>query len=123
MSTTNPETLRRLQLAKEPRGKKVPQPIAKRSVKLVELFKGYKKQVIAFLAKPENKKCKIVMEGCTVIATCVHHVSGRTGEKLTDEKDWLASCQSCNLWVEENDAEAREKGFKKTRLGKVKPKI
>lgn len=33
MSTTNPEILRRLQLAKEPRGKKVPQPIPKESEK------------------------------------------------------------------------------------------
>lgn len=102
-----------------PEPKKKPEPPAKRSEKLKETFKGYKKQVKEFLSRPENLVCKIQMACTGVIAECVHHVAGRTGEKLKDESDWMPACQKCNLWVEENDAEAREKGFKKSRLTKV----
>lgn len=99
--------------------KAMPEPIAKRSEALTEKFKGYKKQLAAYLAKPENKYCKIDSPVCTKIATAVHHVAGRTGPKLKDEKDWMACCAACNGWVEENDAEARQMGAKKTRLTKV----
>lgn len=116
---TREETLERLRQARIPKKPKEYQKIKNRSDKLKELFKGYIKLVKIFLARPENVVCAIGMEGCTKIATCVHHVSGRTGTKLKDEKDWMASCESCNRWVEENDGEARKRGFKKTRLGKV----
>lgn len=99
--------------------KEIPDKPAARSEKLTEVFKGYKKQMTAYLARPENKRCKIDSPVCTKVATCVHHVSGRSGPKLKDEKDWMPSCQSCNTWVEENDHEARQMGAKKTRLGKV----
>jgi hypothetical protein len=113
------ETLLRLQQARIPKKPKEDKGLKNRSVKLKELFKGYIKLVKIFLSRPENVACKINQEGCTKIATCVHHVSGRTGTKLKDEKDWMASCESCNLWVEVNDGKARELGFKKSRLGKV----
>jgi hypothetical protein len=113
------ERLLRLQAARIPKKPKEEKGINKRSEKLKELFKGYLKLVKIFLARPENVTCKIDMPGCTKLATCVHHVSGRTGTKLKDEKDWMASCESCNLWVEVNDGKARELGFKKSRLGKV----
>lgn len=116
---TREETLARLQAARIPKKPKEDKAPAKRSDKLTELFKGYIKLVKIFLARPENVVCAIGMEGCTKLATCVHHVSGRTGTKLKDEKDWMASCESCNLWVEVNDGEARKRGFKKSRLGKV----
>lgn len=116
---TREELIARMQQARIPKKPKEDKGINKRSVKLKELFKGYIKLVKIFLARPENVVCKIDMEGCTKIATCIHHVSGRTGTKLKDEKDWMASCESCNLWVEVNDGQARKLGFKKSRLGKV----
>lgn len=100
-----------------------PEPIAPRSEKMIEAFKGYKKQVKAFLSRPENLRCKIKMACNGAVAECVHHVAGRTGDKLKDESDWMPACQKCNLWVEENDAAAREKGLKKTRLGKSKKSV
>lgn len=113
------ETLLRLQAARIPKKPKEDKGIKNRCAKLKELFKGYIKLVKIFLARPENVTCKIDMEGCTKLATCVHHVSGRSGTKLKDEKDWMASCESCNLWCEINDGKARELGFKKSRLGKI----
>ena len=91
-------------------------PIAKRGKKLQAEMRKYKPQMIAFLAKEENQVCQIQMEGCTGQATCVHHAAGRTGGKLHDQTDWIASCAKCNLMVEIDDLEARGKGFKKSRL-------
>lgn len=82
-----------------------------------EEMKKYKPEMINFLKT--HAKCEIGMDGCTKVATCVHHSAGRTGEKLHDQKDWIASCSNCNLAVEIKDAEAREKGFKKSRLNKI----
>jgi hypothetical protein len=115
----NQEILDRLKSARLPKKPKEDKGINKRSEKLKELFKGYIKLVKIFLARPENVVCAINQEGCTKLATCVHHVSGRTGTKLKDEMDWMPSCESCNGWVEINDGKARELGFKKSRLGKI----
>lgn len=121
MSTTNPDILLLLQRAREPRGKKVPQPIAKKSEKLKDETKLYKPLAKEFLSRPENQDCKIKMEGCTGKATQVHHSAGRSGKQLLNVEDFVPSCTNCNvIAVEKNDAEAREKGFKKTRMGKVK---
>lgn len=107
-----------------PAEKKAPVPIPKRSEKMKEAMKKYKPIMIAWLAKPENKYCQIKMKGCTKIATQIHHSAGRQGEQLMKEEDFIASCSHCNvIGVEENDAEAREKGFKKTRLGKSKKSV
>jgi hypothetical protein len=92
----------------------------KRGEKLKELFKGYIKQVKIFLSKPEHLRCQIKSPVCLNLSTCVHHKAGRSGQKLKDEKDWLPSCEPCNTYVEKNDSWARERGFKTTRLGKVK---
>lgn len=96
---------------------KVPKGINKRSEKMVQEMKDYKPAMIQYLKT--HTSCMIKFDGCTKVATCVHHAAGRIGEKLHDQNDWLASCQNCNLQVEINDAEAREKGFKKSRLNKV----
>lgn len=115
-----PDALTRLQQNRIPKPDKQQQPIKKRGEKLKELFKGYKKLVKIFLSRPENFRCQIQSPVCQGLATCVHHVAGRTGEKLKDQKDWMPACDHCNDYVEQQDSWAREKGFKKTRLGKVK---
>lgn len=99
-----------------PKKEKKKKPIAPRSKKLQANMRKYIPEMKAFLAKPENEMCQIKMEGCTGKAVCVHHPAGRLGEKLRDQSEWVASCGSCNLQVEIKDLEAREKGFKKSRL-------
>lgn len=96
---------------------KVPKSIPKRSEKMKDEMAIYKPAMIQFLKT--HTTCQIGMDGCTKVATCVHHAAGRIGEKLHDQSDWLASCRNCNLAVEILDAEAREKGFKKSRLSKA----
>ena len=69
-----------------------------------------------FLAKPENKYCKVKMPGCTKIANVIHHVKGRIGDQVFEVKDWLPCCASCNIVLESRDGEARAKGFKKSKF-------
>lgn len=95
------------------------QPIAKKSAKLTEETKEYKKLSTEFLKRPENQICKIKMEGCTGKATQIHHAAGRSGKQLTNVEDFIPSCTNCNLKVEIKNLEAKELGVKKTRLGKI----
>lgn len=99
-----------------PKEEKKPYQIPKRSKSLKAEFRKYVPEMKAFLAKPENEFCKIRMEGCTGKAVCVHYPAGRIGKKLRDQSEWMPSCASCNLQVEIKDLEARQKGFKKSRL-------
>lgn len=60
--------------------------------------------------------CELKLEGCTKMAQGVHHVEGKeTIEKLLNEKEWKAACNPCNGEAERKDAEARDKGLKKTK--------
>lgn len=94
-------------------------PIAHRSKKLAKVMKEeYIPLVEAFLAKPENQQCQVNSEVCTHKATVIHHAAGRTGKALTNEKDWIPSCGPCNIWIEGNDAKARQMGVKKSRITK-----
>lgn len=95
---------------------KVPKEIPKKSDKQKDIDKELKKMYPVFLAKPENKYCKVKMEGCTKIATVIHHVRGRIGYQVFEVKDWLPSCPSCNIILESKDAEARAKGVKKSKF-------
>lgn len=92
-----------------------PKPIAKRSEKMKENVKALKKEYPLFLARPENKYCQLKMNGCTKVATVVHHTQGREGANLTDQSTWMPSCAHCNIIVEEKDGEARDKGVKKSK--------
>lgn len=69
--------------------------------------------------KSGDGRCQLKIPGvCTTVATCVHHVAGRTGKMFLDKKFWKRSCHPCNGWVEDHDAEARKLKLKSTRLGK-----
>lgn len=94
---------------------KVPKEIAKKSDNQKEIDKELKKLYPIYLSRPENKACKIKMEGCTKKATVVHHTRGRIGDQVFEQKDWLPSCPSCNIVLETRHAESVEKGFKKPR--------
>ncbi len=97
---------------------KPPKELPKKSASKKEIDKELKKRYPLFLAKPENKYCKIKMEGCTRIANVVHHVRGRIGDQVFKEEDWLASCPSCNIILESKDQLARDMGVKKTKFNK-----
>lgn len=98
------------------KSKKLP-PVRSKGMKAK--MPGYKKKVKEFLDKPEHRYCQLQLHGCGGLAVTVHHVKGRVGEQLMNEKDWMASCAQCNNWVEENDGDARELGLKKSRHAKA----
>lgn len=65
----------------------------------------------------DNKACQLKTPVCTKTATVIHHVNGRAIYFL-DKETWMPSCRKCNNWVEENDAEARKMGLKKSKFSK-----
>jgi hypothetical protein len=67
----------------------------------------------------ERTVCEIKSPVCTYHATCGHHVAGRIGKNLLDKSRNIPACYPCNLYVEENDAWARENGFKVSKFTPV----
>lgn len=98
---------------------KMPKEPKKVSDTRKEANKELKKLYIAYLSKPENKYCKVQLNGCTNVANVVHHVRGRIGEQVFNQADWLACCPSCNIVLESQDSLAREKGVKKSKFNKA----
>lgn len=97
-----------------------PKPIRARSDKRSKQERIYKSKRYIYLMKPENRLCQVKSPKCTKVATQVHHMKGRIGELLINEDYWLPSCHECNVnWIEQNSAEAREKGFTINRGHKI----
>lgn len=109
MSTTDPNILNSLQRARMPKAKKATAPLSKRSEKMQEEMKLYKKQVTAYLSKEENQICLIQSTVCKKIAVAVNH-KRRRGKNLRNEKDWEPCCAPCNLYIEEYPEWAIENG-------------
>lgn len=57
-------------------------------------------------------KCQV--EGCTRLATQIHHKSGRIGNNLY--KNFLSVCTEHHHMIEENPAWAKEQGYSLSRL-------
>lgn len=95
--------------------KKAPRPIIKK------VSKGRAKQNRAYT--PIKRKflqdhpiCQV--EGCEAPSTDLHHVRGRSGKQLLKVTDFMATCHPHHQEFEIKDKEAREAGYKKSRLGK-----
>lgn len=82
-------------------------PIAKASKKRAKQNREDSKQNKEILRK--NKMCQMKLIGCTGKAEGVHHMKGRTGQLLTDEKFKIPACNSCNRRAETHPKEALEK--------------
>jgi len=66
----------------------------------------------------DKEECEIKSPVCTGRAEYIHHVEGRGIKVILDQSKWKACCGACNGYVEVKDAEAKEKGHKKSRLAK-----
>lgn len=69
----------------------------------------------------ENPYCVIRVEGCTYMASQVHHSDGRmllkSGyDRLLDESGWVPCCASCHSKSENSAQWAKENNFSKDRL-------
>lgn len=129
MSTTDPSILACLLRARQKKEKKQPEPpkrtaplkkatkpIKGRSEKMRGIIAALKPLYEAFLK--DKAACEIGSPVCNGQPECVHHEEGRGVKVILDQTKWKASCTPCNGWVENNDAEAREKGHKKSRHAK-----
>ena len=65
-----------------------------------------------------NPICEVATEMCTITATDIHHKAGRTEDKLTDRRYFLATCRICHRQIEEHPIWAKEQGFSLNRLDK-----
>ena len=89
--------------------------IPKRSDKMKETMKELKKLYPVFLAKHPNCEVKLSPK-CTKKATCIHHKNGRLKENILNVETFMASCETCNLYVETHSALAKEKGVKSSKF-------
>jgi hypothetical protein len=96
---------------------KIKKEIPKRSESMKETMKELKKLYPVFLAKHPNCEVKLSPE-CTKKATCVHHINGRLKDNILNVETFMASCETCNLYVETHSALAKAKGVKKSKFTK-----
>jgi hypothetical protein len=92
-------------------------PIPSRSQKRSKEEKLYSAKRILHLQ--DHPMCEAHLPGiCTDYATDIHHMSGKIGDLLTDERYFKALCRACHTFVENNPEAAKELGFSINRLTK-----
>lgn len=62
--------------------------------------------------------CQAIITGCEMNANQIHHQKGRIGELLNNTDHFLAVCENCHRWIENNPIKAKELGLSISRLGK-----
>ena len=98
-------------LKPEPREKKKPQPIRKKSEKREIEEREYLKRKKEYLK--ESPKCQVLK--CHRNATDIHHKKGRAGSLYLDVAHWMGVCRSCHRWIEDNPAMAKAFGYSEDR--------
>lgn len=63
----------------------------------------------------DNPTCQANLEGCTHVATDLHHIGGRTGENLLKVEDFAALCRNCHDIIHKKMSakQAKKLGLKK----------
>lgn len=100
-------------------GMKLKTPLRKTKIKPVSDKRKvqdaeYQLKRVLFLKKPENQICPITGQQTTDL----HHMRGRIGDLLLDERYWLALSREGHKKVEENPVWAKENGYSLSRLEK-----
>jgi len=85
--------------------------IRSRSIKRAKQEREYKVIRDRFLC--EHFSCAVCGE--VTLDLCVHHMRGRIGSLLTDERYFLPVCPDCHLRIELNPIWAKEHGYSLTR--------
>ena len=96
----------------KPKEHKKPTPIKKQSDKRKVQELQYLADRKVFLAKPENAKCPITGWPTTDI----HHMKGRIGDLLLNQRYWIALSREGHQHVEDNPEWAKENGYSLNRL-------
>ena len=90
-----------------------PKKIAPISKKMKVQLDDYSKLRLAFFVI--HAICKAKLQGCSGVATDIHHKAGR-GENLLKINTWLPVCRSCHSYIETHPDEAKELGLSESRL-------
>jgi hypothetical protein len=84
--------------------------IKRHSAKRSKQNTAYSKQSKEIRA--EQPICQVKSPVCTIFSQGAHHVSGRTGDRLTDREKQIGCCNACNTYIEDNSQWAKDNGFK-----------
>lgn len=85
-------------------------PIAHRSSHRSKEEAQYNKRAKEW--KTDHPYCEIPIPGiCTHKTHDVHHMKGREGELLLNEKYWKAACRPCHEWTTVHTQEAIDLGY------------
>lgn len=78
-----------------------------------------RKQVNAYIKlRKQYLLTHVYCEVCKEVrADQIHHKKGRQGDRLTDERFFLAVCQACHSKIEINRKWAMQEGYSLDRLG------
>lgn len=92
---------------------KKPKPIRRRSVTESKRMRAYLQQRSVWLLRTENQWCIVVKEttGAIVRATEVHHMRGRAGSLLCDERFWLPVSAEGHRIIHDSPESARARGW------------
>jgi hypothetical protein len=93
-----------LQKKKYPEPKKQPR-VKQMSIKRKAQTREYATVRADYLAY--HPFCGVCQQG----ATEIHHINGRTNERLLDTKYFLPVCRPCHRWIHANPEASREYGF------------
>jgi hypothetical protein len=94
-----------------PKGGK-PNPVSEKRSKQMEVYKILRDQFLK-----DHPKCGASLPSCLSIATEVHHMSGKEGERLNDTTEWLPICRNCHIKITEDSNHAIENGLSHRRNG------
>lgn len=64
----------------------------------------------------EGDLCEARLEGCTGLATDLHHPAGKIGDRFTDVKKCKKVCRNCHDKIERAPVMAKELGLSESRL-------
>lgn len=73
--------------------------------RLKELLEYSKRRKIYLRQRPLCSVCSMRR------ARHIHHIHGRNGQRLLDERFWMAICPGCHRKIHDYPALAREKGY------------
>lgn len=90
-------------------------PLRARSDKTAERDRRYAVERAAFLE--ERPICEAALDGCTWVATEVHHRAGRAPSVFFRRELWLPVCHADHVWITGHPAEAFALGLSVHRIG------
>lgn len=106
--TCEGETCRR---PKQPKPRKPLNRVSKKRSRENRSYSVLRKQFFK-----EGDLCEARLEGCTGLATDLHHPQGRIGKRLTDVKKCKKVCRNCHDKIHNDPVTAKELGLSESRL-------